>query len=45
MWICYLPAARNISTVKKMIASIPLICCNTNSVSPIDNGIIIGRVK
>lgn len=40
-----LPDSRKISTVKKMIASIPLICCNTSSIRPMINGIIRGRVK
>lgn len=40
-----LPDARKISTVKKMMESMPLICCSTSSVRPMDSGMKIGRVK
>lgn len=40
-----LPASRNISTVKKTTASIPLICCSTSNIRPMISGIISGRVK
>lgn len=41
----FVPDAWKISTVKKIIASIPLICCSTSKDSPILNGINTGRVK
>lgn len=39
------PDSRKISTVKNMIASIPLICCNTSNIRPMVNGISSGRVN
>lgn len=41
----YLPEARNISTVKNMIASMPLTCWIISRTRPMDNGSRTGREK